>query len=246
MIDQLKFTMRAMQLFSRTQEITANNLANLNTPGFKKDKLFFHAFNNMVRNESQSEVITDQILNMEPGELQQTGNTFDFGIQGNGFFKVNFEGQEFLSRNGRFHLNEQGFLVDDNGGQVEGSFGPIFIPESRSIGRQENQDIIIEVANDGSIRINDQFVDKIQLFQPDDISNLERKTSSYLGLKEGGQIILDEESSVLQGFFESGNVNPMEEMLAMTTNMRLFESSQRNMRSTDAVMGEITTRLGRF
>lgn len=246
MIDNLRYTMRAMQLFSRAQEVTANNLANLNTPGFKKDKLFFKAYEDAVYDQSVRETESHSRINMEAGNLEATGNVFDFGIQGDGFFQVEHENQRFLTRNGRFHVDSDGFLKDDNGGFVIGQTGKIVIPEGILLGRPDSQNVSIQVAKNGNITINDIEVGKIQLVGVNDIETLERRSNSYLQPNDPEQMYFDTESSVVQGVYEGGNVNPMEEMLAMTTNMRLFETSQRNMRSTDEVITEVTTRLGKF
>jgi flagellar basal body rod protein FlgG len=237
--------MRALQLFSRAQEVTANNLSNLNTPGFKKDKLFYRAFQDAIYDQNVGEVETHQRLNMEAGEMEQTGNLFDFAIQGDGFFEVEYDGQRFLTRNGRFHVNDMGYLVDDNGAHVIGDQGKILIPESFLTGRHDIEQQTLDVAKDGTIRVNDVAVGRIRLMKVNNIDQLERRTHSYLSVVQG-MPQLDLQSTVNQGFFETGNVNPLEEMLTMTTNMRLFESSQRNMKSTDEIIGEVTRRLGKF
>lgn len=238
--------MKALQILSRTQEITANNLANINTPGFKKDKLFFHALQAKIQGLDMKDPIPHQILNIEPGSLEATGNPFDFAISGDGFFKVNHEGQEFLSRNGRFFVDRDGFLRDENSGFVQGAGGDIFIPQIVDSGLLTAEQIKLEVAKDGSIRLNNEVIDKIQLYKVNDLQQLQRRSNSYITVDDATLIDIDDESAVNQGFYESGNVNALEEMIAMTTNMRLFESQQRLMRTTDEILGRVTNNLGRF
>lgn len=246
MIDRLKFTMKAMQMISRSQEITANNLANINTPGFKKDKLFFSAYSAMINDHPVKDPSPYQEINLSAGSLESTGNDFDFAISGNGFFQVNVDGQTMLSRNGRFMLDSEGFLRDENGGFVQGAGGDIFLPQLVNSNQLENSQLKFEVAKDGTVRINDEQVDKIQLVTVSDVSLLERRTSSYLATKDGVQPEPDYESMVNQGFYESGNVNPLEEMISMTTDMRLFESQQRNLKTSDELLGRVTNNLSRF
>lgn len=246
MIDHLRYTMRAMQLFSRAQEVTANNLANLNTAGFKKDVLFQRGFDEALYEGSAREVEQHQMISMAWGDMEQTGNTFDLGIQGNGFFEVEADGNKFLTRDGHFHLDTKGILRNELGHAVQGLSGNIMVPDSVLTGKLEQQDQKIEIARDGTIRINDILIDQIKMVSVKDTSQLERRTDSYLALKDANAAQIDTTSTINQGFLEKGNVNPMEEMLAMTRNMRLFESAQRNMRSTDEIISEVTTRLGRF
>lgn len=246
MIDRLKYTMRAMQMISRSQEITANNLANINTPGFKRDKLFFEAYSALINDQPVNDPSPYQRLNLEAGSLEPTGNPFDFAISGDGFFQVNYEGQTMLSRNGRFMLDGDGFLRDENGGFVQGGSGDIYLPQLLDSNLLQNSQIKFEVASDGAVRINDEVVDKIQLYRVESLENLERRTNSYLAVKDGFEAEIDSESRLNQGFYESGNVNPLAEMISMTTDMRLFESQQRHLRTSDELLGRVTNNLSRF
>ena len=233
-------------MLSRTQEITANNLANINTPGFKKDKLFYNAFQEQLHGQTLNAPQIEQFLNLEPGTVEPTGNPFDFAIEGDGFFEIEYEGETFLSRNGRFHIDAEGNLKDENGGFVQGVGGPINIPEFTRSGAQESEQPKMEVAKDGTVRLNDLVVGQIKLVKVDDLQGLERRTNSYLAIRPGTSTQDDTESLISQGYYESGNVNPLQEMISMTTNTRLFESQQRNMRTTDELLSRVTGRLSRF
>src|SRR6056297_88742 len=105
MIDRLTHSMQALQRLMKAQEVTANNIANLNTPGFKSDKLFYHSFIEQLNGEASSVVRPQQTINMAQGNFESTENPFDLAIEGEGFFKLELEGQELLTRNGRFRLN---------------------------------------------------------------------------------------------------------------------------------------------
>lgn len=238
--------MQSLQMFSRAQDVAANNLANMNTPGFKKDKLFYEAFEAQMMGKPVREVEHYQIMNMEAGSLEQTGNTFDLAIEGNGFFEVQHDNQMLLTRNGRFRLDGEGYLRDENNAYVQGNSGAVYLPEYYQLAEQENTEILVEIAKDGTIRLNGEARDQIKLMRVDDVGQLERRTNSYLAPGEGQFAQRDTESLVNQGFYEGGNVNPLEEMIEMTTNMRLFESQQRAMRTHDEILSRVTTDLGRF
>lgn len=245
MLDRLRYSMQALQILSRSQEVTANNLANLNTAGFKKDKLFFRSFQEQINGQSMRSVEAQQVLNLEPGEMKKTGNPFDLAIEGDGFFQVQKNGQKFLTRSGRFRLDSEGFLRDENDGYVQGTSGNIYIPQFEQM-NSGNQQMNIEIAKDGAVRVNDELVDQVKLMKVDNLQNLERRTNSYLALKDGASAQRDTESMVNQGYFETGNINPLEQMTDMVTNMRLFESQQRAMTTTDEILQQVSTKLGRF
>lgn len=235
-----------MQMLSRTQEVTSNNLANINTPGFKKDKLFFRSYQKAMHDQLMHDPEAHQTMNMEPGTHELTGNLLDFAIQGNGFFQVLQGDQLFLTRNGRFTMDADGYLKDENGGYVQGQSGHIKIPQFEQLGVFDNTHPILEIAKDGTIRMNDLEVDKIKLVGVTNTAGLERRTSTYLAVKNGTEIFTDEQSELMQGYYETGNVNPLEEMVAMTTNLRLFDSQQRAIRTMDDILSRVTTNLGRF
>lgn len=245
MIDRLQYSMQALQMFMRAQEVTANNLANINTPGFKGDQLFYRAFQDELGTGTGSGVQTLQTLRMQQGSLESTGNPFDFAIEGEGFFLIQNDNGSFLSRDGRFELNREGFLVDQNGGMVQGEGGAIHLPQFVNSG-SGSQNIDIEVAKDGAIKVEGTVVDKLQVVTVDDISSLERRTNAYLAVQGEDQIMVDQDSQIAQGFYETGNVNPLQELLDMTRNLRMFETQQRAMRTTDEMLSQATRQLGRF
>lgn len=245
MIERLQHTMRALQMFMRSQEVTANNLANINTPGFKGDKLFYRSFADELNGQLVSGVETHQTMRMQQGSFEATDNPFDFAIEGKGFFVVENEDGRFLTRNGRFKLDSEGFLVDKQGGMVQGEGGPIHLPQLIKSGATSS-DVNINVAKDGTINVEGEEVGKLRVVQVDKVETLQRRTNSYLAVPEGTQISPDDSSQIVQGFYESGNVDPLMELVDMTKNMRMFESQQRSMRTTDEMLSQATTRLGRF
>lgn len=245
MIDRFQHSMRALQMFMRAQEVTANNLANINTPGFKGDKLFYRAFQDEMNGQEISGVETLQTMTMQQGAFEATDNPFDFAIEGEGFFVVENENGQFLTRDGRFELDSEGYLIDKNGGMVQGEGGAIRLPQFVQSGAT-SPNIDINVAKDGTINVEGEEVDKLQVVNVDQVSALQRKTNSYLSAPEGTEIVSDESSQIVQGYYESGNVDPLTELVDMTRNMRMFESQQRAMRTTDEMLSQATNKLGRF
>jgi len=245
MIERLEAQMRAMQMLTKAQEVTADNLANINTPGFKGSKLFFHEFKQQVDGKEVSKTVPMQQIDLKQGMLEPTGNTFDLGIDGEGFFKVEEGGQQLLTRDGRFHVNSDGYLVNNQGARVMGTEGPVYIPEFLKASG-ESSPVKLEVAKDGTIRINGQVNDRLGIVKIDDPANLERRGNSYFAATSPGHLVGQDAGSVMQGYYEKGNVEPLQEMVGMMRNMQMFESQQRAMRSTDEMLSQVSSRLGRF
>ena len=246
MIDRLRHSMRALQMLAQAQEVTANNLANINTPGFKSDRLLFRAYLDRVNGENVSSVETALDINLRQGTLEETGNPFDLAIQGQGFFEVQKDGQYFLKRNGHFKLDAEGFLVDEEGANVMGTGGAVQLPALMS-GNSTQATRDINIAKDGTITVNGEHYGKVNLVQVSEPQKLERRGNSYFSVPEDMPAqAFESTSEIMQGFQEAGNVNPLMELVDMTKNMRLFESQQRVMRTTDDMLAQVTTRLGKF
>src|SRR6056297_2143312 len=128
MIDRFQSQMQALQMLTRAQDVTADNLANINTPEFKGNKLFQRLMTEQINGRNVQTTVDTQQIDLSQGVLEPTGNTFDLGIDGKGFFAVEEDGESFLTRDGRFHLNSDGFLLNSQGANVTGSSGDTHIP----------------------------------------------------------------------------------------------------------------------
>lgn len=246
MIDRLQAQMQAMQMLARAQEVTANNMANINTPGYKGSKLFYRMFREQLDGKEVTRTNPVQQVSMQQGVLEPTGNDFDFAIKGDGFFVVNEGENSYLTRDGRFNINPEGYLVDSRGARVIGSAGAIYIPEYFQAFGERDGSIKLEVATDGTLRVDGEVYDKFKVVAIDDPSALERRGNGYFSTIDDRQWVEDETSTVIQGYYEKGNVEPLNEMVSMMESMRLFESQQRAMRSTDEMLGQAISRLGSF
>ena len=124
----------------KRMDIISNNLANVNTPGFKKDKM---SFEGMLASATTPPVVppsttADPILQKDnvyvdyaAGTVAQTGNPFDMAIDGDGFFVVNTPDGPAYTRQGNFRLSADGTLVTSDGFPVQGQSGPIRISGSK-------------------------------------------------------------------------------------------------------------------
>lgn len=221
----------------------ANNLANVNTTGFKADKLAFrdtfrrYAHDLLNPNQSVEQAvpwprsfllaqprIAESVIDLSQGSMKATGNPLDLAIAGDGFFRVQTPDGEFLTRQGVYHRSAEGFVVDGNGNQLLGNGGPLQIPE--------DGDVVIDGA--GSVSVNGEIVDVIDLVAVDDPRALERVGMSLFRINpdSGAQPVPVENASVEQGFLESANVEVVTEMVNMIEAIRAFEAYQKMITGT--------------
>lgn len=252
MIDRFHAQMQAMQMLSKAQDVTADNLANINTPGFKGSSIFYRLFQDESGDEMMTSTQAMQRINMEQGVLEPTGNPFDFGISGSGFFVVKEEGSEdlenqtYLTRDGRFQVDSDGYLVNSRGARVQGYAGEIRIQSYMQATGQDGHEPVLDVAKDGTIRVNGRAHDRIQVVNVSDPDNLQRKGHAYFSVSQNHIDYEGDAGSIMQGYYEKGNVDPMNEMVDMMKTMQMFESQQRAIQSADETLSQAINNLGRF
>lgn len=226
--------------------ISANNLANINTTGYKRDRVSFedtffryaHDYHIDPRGDIRQKQILPradliakprlamQQIDFAQGGLVATGNPLDMAIQGPGFFKVAGAGGTAYTRNGAFHRSAEGMLVNDQDLPVLGNGGPIQLPEGR-----------VSVDGTGAV-----YVDGAQVGQVDvvTVQNTEalQKFGANLYTPQTGATIQEGaaevgRTEVAQGFLEKPNVEVVEEMVSMIETQRTFEAYQKVMSSSN-------------
>ena len=241
MLDRIYMQMQAMQVLSRSQDVTADNLANINTPGFKGNKLFYSMLSENMNGIEIKRAVPMSQINLDQGILEPTGNEFDVAINGDGFFKVQENDTEYLTRDGRFSLNSDGFLVNSNGANVMGDSGPIKLTELFENNKTTGGPNRLEISKNGTVLINGKPLDKVQIVNVKDPNLLERQGSTYFTVKDEIELSDEGIGMVMQGYFEKGNVQPLAEMVDMMRNMQMFESQQRAMKTTDDMLSQVTS-----
>lgn len=215
-------------------DVVANNLANVSTNGFKKETAFF----DILTENSKAPKVQVQ-TSYKQGPLQQTGNPFDLAIRGDGFFVVETESGEALTRDGHFSVSEDGFLVNGSNHYVQGMSGSINLPlDEFSAGD-------ISVNDSGEIYIDSQFMGQLKVVQVDDPSRLKKAGDNLFKAPSGYTTAASPASTVLQGQLEGSNVNPIVEMVQLIELQRQFESSQRAMSAIDSVMNKAANDISR-
>lgn len=197
----------------------ANNIANISTAGFRKEGVVFSehvAALDGGDNSLSMAYANGRIVDERQGPLAQTGGTFDFALEGDGFFQIETPQGNQLTRAGSFTPNENGELVSMEGYRLLDNGGaPIFIPTDASP---------ISVGEDGTISADGAPLAQIGVFEPTDPNGLEHQAGTRFAAPAGIQPV--EGTTILQGFVEESNVDAVSEITRMIEVQRAYELGQ--------------------
>lgn len=217
----------------RRLEMVTQDLANLNTSGYKGQRL---AFTEFLARASQSRerpggmvAMGDQRIDFSQGELKQTGNPFDLAIEGEGFFVIDTPQGVRYTRQGAFTLSSEGTVVTPLGEALLGEGGPIRVAGNK-----------IQVAADGTVVSEQGQVGRVQVVRFADPQRLVREGRSLFQGRDG-EAQAASNFRVLQGNLEQSNVNPIEAMVALISTQRQFEAYGRALQMMDSATARIIT-----
>lgn len=241
--------------------IIANNLANVNTHGFKQQKLAFkdtmasYAHDELreplmhlrsdplfpeAKNVARPRIAVSKI-DFSQGSLEFTGNALDLAISGeNAFFRVQTPNGEYLSRSGHFVLSSDGTIVSPNGYPLLGDGGNLTVPAGA-------RNIII--TGDGQVSADGELVGRVSLVNVDNPQNLEKLGSNLYRARSNVDVEQDDAyaagARVEQGFIEKANVEVVTEMVNMIETQRQFESYQKIMQISDTIDKAINDKMSK-
>lgn len=213
------------------QDVIANNLANISTPGFKRSSVSVANFPAELRAASESVRSASKLpmvkclvpvlstyQDTRPGVIEDTKSSTNFALEGPGAFVVQTPTGERYVRQGNFHIDESGRLVTAQNEPVLGQNGPIVITDADW-----------SVDEDGSVRIRGNTVDRLRIENPANT----RSASS------------NETTRVMQGKLESSNVSVVEEMVSMITALRAYEANQKVIQAMDQSLDKAINQIGK-
>jgi flagellar basal-body rod protein FlgF len=238
----LFIAMNAAQQTMLAQATTANNLANVNTTGFRADYEQFRSlpvFGEGVPSRAFS--MTERTgTDFKAGRIQSTGRELDFSIQGDGFFAVvGRDGQEGYTRAGHLNVNANGQLVTGTGLQVIGEGGPIAIPPASKV--DIGQDGTISVRPIGEAASALAVLDRIKLVNPDP-AMLFKDNDGLIRMTDGSIAPFDASMTVASGTLETSNVNAVGSLVRMIELQRQYETQVQMMKTTQE-NSSVSTRL---
>ncbi len=225
----------------RRMDMIANNLANMNTAGYKADSLQFEEFVMPVARVDGISGPTGRlsyvqdgsvVRNFVEGEMERTGNALDVAISGDAWFVVQTPDGERYTRNGEFKLDAQGQLITGAGFPVLSEGGTI------QFGPQESG---IEIAKDGTISTTQGSKGRLRLVKFDNNHGLKKVGSSVFASDVPPQPATD--VSVAQGMIERSNVEPVLELTRMIETMRAYTQTAQTLQTSHDVRRSAIDRL---
>lgn len=234
-------TMGMTPLMDKQDQI-ANNLANINTTGFKQSGLFMKSYQKFLENDSRqpfvnSEIKSDEVyLDYSEGPLKVTSVPLDMAIKGSGFFTVMTPDGVQYTRNGNFSIDSEGLLVTSDGSKVMTKDGYIKVDERYPVTVTDKGEIVQDGKIMGVLKVVD-FEKPYRLqrcgesrFRPVLPDNPEVSSQGYV---------------VRQGYLEGSNVSVIKNMVAMISAYRNFEADQRAVLAQDQTLDKAVNVVGK-
>ncbi len=234
----------AMLAQETAQSVIANNLANVNTPGYKGDVAVFESFRlaalaradggvldaftgETLGNLGGGSVPASIGLDRAEGALKHTGNPLDVAARGSQFFVVRTPAGDRLTRAGAFALGPDGALTDTGGYPVVGKDGSPIRLDARSPA---------SIDADGNVLVNGAAAAALKVVE---------LAPGARPVKEGNRLLRADAASyrdaarpaLVPGSLEGSNVSPVEEMVSMIAAMRAYEAAQKAVHSQDEALG---------
>jgi flagellar basal-body rod protein FlgG len=234
----------------RALEGIANNIANVNTPSFKRAQL---RFSDMVASRVDADAgpadaalaaatlagvtLDPQFMLNEAGEIERTGRVMDVAIEGNGFFELMGPGgQTLLWRGGGLKINEDGLLASSTGLALKAG---ITVPADASALTIGSDGIVRATVADGSEPVE---LGQINLVKVDDVSTVDRLDGGLYRVRDAALPIEaqpgeDGVGTLVQGALEQSNVSLTDEMVRMMMVQRAYAANAQIVQAADQLMG---------
>ena len=226
----------------RALDVTANNIANANTSGFKAENLLFEEYLHKMDDappklRNLSLVLDSGVMrDMSQGPIEITDAPLDVALDGEGFFQIETENGLRYTRNGHFTINDQGQLTTRGGDAV-------LDEDSRPI-TLNAEDGAVTISSDGAITTKSGEVARIGVFQFEQLGALKKVEGGLFEAEEFTQPERVEQPNMLQGAIEASNVKTIVQMTKMIDIMRSYQSATRLISATEDLTQRMIRVLG--
>jgi len=248
---------------AKMMDLMANHLANVNTPGFKKDMAVFQSYFleeekkgmssavpavpmrdeefYFLEGRDQAYVVMEGIYpSFQAGGLRATDKNLDLALEGDGFFEISTPHGIFYTRCGNFKKGPDGRLLTSQGDPV------LAIGALHSWIDLKNDFGPIQVNAKGEIFSGEDRVAQLSIVEFKDLNQLEKVGNQYFRNKNAENIFSSSKTIVHQGMIESSNVNPIEEMSQLILAHRMFEYQLKSLKTYEALMAKEANEIGRL
>lgn len=242
-------------------DIIANNLANINTPGFKQTLATFKNIDNVnvqnvdvsegyskysapIGNLSAGTTLDSTVFDFKQGTLKVTGNPLDLAIRGDGFFTVQTPTGEAYTRNGSFIRNEKGQITTSDGYTLigrdsSGKRGPITVN-----GEVQN----IKVNGNGSLVVDGKVLSKLEISDFRNKSTLEQQGNCMYKVANGqpNTRVASQNFEITQGSVEGSNANVVECMVNSINCSRAYDMMAKSLETNNKTLTKTVNEVGRI
>jgi flagellar basal-body rod protein FlgG len=207
----------------------SRNLANVSTPGYRREIHVTRSFADVMAAAAPAESATD----LRPGTFKHTGRALDVAIEGAGFFEVATSDGAAYTRQGSFHVDARGRLATAAGDAVMGTRGEIVA---------SGADVIID--RDGRVLDGGRVVGQLKVMRFGDAPRLERLGAGLMRPTSGQAPLEANDATLRPAHTETSNADPMNEMVRLVETMRHFEASQKVAQASDEMLEKALRKLG--
>ncbi|MFG1400467.1 flagellar basal-body rod protein FlgF [Xanthobacter sediminis] len=219
MSSNLYVALSAQMAADKRLATVANNLANMNTPGYRAEQVRFAELLSQTTADKTSYVSEGETFtSLRPGAISQTGNPLDLAVDGGGWFAVRTDAGVGYTRDGRLRMTADGALQTMSGrAMLDAGGAPLMVDPNGGA---------VRVGADGSIYQNGQVAGRVGIYSMPTGANLTRYDGSTMTTDMPPALIQDfTRNKVLQGYVEGANVDPVMEMTRLITLQRAFEQA---------------------
>lgn len=233
----------------RKIDLSSNNLANINTAGYKKEQAVTSNFGSLLINKYKQNGINEDVTPINnvsiirtiienntihsQGAMEETGNITDFAIMGAGFFAVDKGGQMLYTRNGSFNIDEEGYLALKDIGRVQGEFGDIYIGGDK-----------FDFVADGSIIVEGEAADKIAVYDFLDYNSLNKFGEGMFFSGEEPELV--DYPKIANKTIERSNVDITEELTNMLSSQRALQTAAQAFKIYDMINDKAVNEIGKI
>ena len=238
----------------------SNNLANVDTAGYKRDVSVSKSFSELLLRRTEADGVyktsvgsadaapiigklglgvetNENFTEFEQGSFRSTGSSSDLALSGEGFFAVQTPAGERYTRNGNFILGKEGILETKDGYPLLGENGLILPGDDKFV-----------VNEDGMIYSKDgDFIDRVKVVRFDNERYLKKMGNSLWSANDisGEAYVAEgfERPKMMQGYMETSNVNVVNEMVRMIEVNWAYEANQKSIQSEDSMMSTLWTKV---
>ncbi len=250
MIRSFYIAATAMATQTDRMDVLTNNLTNVDTTGYKKDKLISRSFSdvlmerlndpyvisatNQIGLQNNGIHIDEIVTDFSQSGFDETARPSDLALEGAGFFVVETPQGDMYTRDGNFFVNAQGDLVNADGHYVAGTNGHIRVGSGQ-----------FAINSAGEVIVGGQIVNRVRLAAFDDLTGLRKNGNNLYTNSTNQPVRTPDQINVKQGYLETSNVDTAEEMVRMLELTRSFSFNQRVLSMLDQSLEKTVNEVGR-